>query len=129
MYILLILLICSFSWRVILAGEIDTDCNLRESLCKLQINFEESDKELNNTYKVILNNIKSDGLSSSLVDNADLHQSLVLSQKAWLNFKEVNYDAYYMLHSGGRQRNEVRMECEIEMTNQRIQYLRRAYLE
>lgn len=124
---LLFLLIISFSWGV-LAEEIDTRCYLPESLCRLQLNFEASDKDLNDVYRLIINKIKSGGLSSSLVDKTDLKQSLVVSQRAWLRFKELNCDAYYTLHSGGRQRNEARMECEIEMTNQRIQYLKLTYL-
>ena len=124
---LLFLLIISFSWGV-LAEEIDTRCYLPESLCELQLKFEESDKDLNEVYGVIINKIKSGGLSSSLVDKTDLKQSLVVSQRAWLRFKGLNCDAYYTLHSGGKQRNEARMECEIEMTNQRIQYLKLTYL-
>jgi len=123
---LLILLLSCFSWAT-LANEADTACHLPESLCELQTSFESSDKALNDVYKLIMKNIKSDLLADSLVEKSELKQSLIISQRAWLTFKASNCDAYYTLHSGGMQRNEARMECEIEMTKQRTQYLKETY--
>nr|WP_227739159.1 lysozyme inhibitor LprI family protein [Vibrio azureus] len=100
------------------------DCQLLGSLCTLQRSFEVADKELNEVYKNIMNRINSGDLSdSSLVDSAELKQSLLSSQRSWLQFKKSNCDAFYVLQSGGSQRNEARLECEIEMTKERTNYL------
>nr|WP_285892419.1 lysozyme inhibitor LprI family protein [Vibrio intestinalis] len=97
-------------------------------LCELEATFVSADKELNDVYKHIMNRINSGELSDgTLVDSAELKQSLLSSQRSWLKFKESNCDAFYVLNSGGRQRNESRMECEIEMTKERTKYLRRWY--
>jgi len=103
-------------------------CLLPASLCKLQIEFESADKELNSVYKSIINSIKSGELSdSSLVAPDQLKQSLIVSQRSWLKFKEKNCDAFYILHSGGTGRNAARLECEISMTKSRTQYLENSY--
>ncbi|MEL4204987.1 hypothetical protein C9E85_16090 [Plesiomonas shigelloides] len=124
-FLILILYSSSFS----LSAESNVkDCQLLGSLCELQSNFEKADKELNDVYKDIMNRINSGELSDrALVDSAELKQSLLSSQRTWLQFTKSNCDAFYVLHSGGSQRNEARMECEIEMTKERTNYLRSWY--
>lgn len=122
-----ILLISSISWSVF-ANEVDDLCHFPNSICELQVRFKKTDNALDNVYKLVMSNIKSAVLSDYLVEKTELQRTLVASQSAWLNFKKLNCDAFYALHSGGRQRNEARLECEIEMTNRRIQYLKEIYL-
>ncbi|WP_444930837.1 lysozyme inhibitor LprI family protein [Microbulbifer sp. SSSA002] len=110
------------------AEKAKADCDLPESLCKLQAQFEVADKALNNTYRQIITGIDAGGLSASLVDKTVLKNSLIKSQRSWIKFKSANCDAFYTLHSGGRQRNEAQLECEIEMTKSRTQYLNKTYL-
>lgn len=122
-----ILLFCIIPCLVF-AGEIDKRCQLPAALCQLQIDFESADAELNNVYKKIMSTIKSGELSTrTLVDALELKSSLIISQRSWLEFKKKNCDAFYLLHSGGAGRNEARMECEIEMTKARTEYLRNTY--
>ncbi|QOU33228.1 DUF1311 domain-containing protein (plasmid) [Vibrio coralliilyticus] len=110
------------------ADELGPDCSLPESLCQLEKEFEASDAELNRVYKDIMHRIKVGELPKrALVDASDLKQSLTISQRSWLKFKEKNCDAFYVLNSGGMQRNEARLECEIEMANDRTQYLKMWY--
>ncbi|EOY4911337.1 lysozyme inhibitor LprI family protein [Vibrio alginolyticus] len=72
------------------------------SLCELQANFELADKELNDVYKNIMNRINSGELfDRTLVDSVELKQSLLSSQRSWLQFKKSNCDAFYVLQSGG----------------------------
>ncbi|WP_108945507.1 lysozyme inhibitor LprI family protein [Shewanella halifaxensis] len=124
---LLVLLLSFTSFQLFAQGD-DEDCQFSESLCGLQASFAAADKELNDVYKSINNRIKSGELSeSTLVDAAELKQSLLNSQRSWLKFKESNCDAFYVLQSGGSQRNEARMECEIEMTKARTNYLKSWY--
>jgi len=119
---LLILSVQSF------ADEFGTDCHLPESLCQLEKELASSDAELNRVYKDIMHRIKVGELPKrALVDASDLKQSLTISQRSWLKFKEKNCDAFYVLNSGGMQRNEARLECEIEMTNDRTNYLKMWY--
>jgi uncharacterized protein YecT (DUF1311 family) len=122
-----ILLVSGFSCLVS-AEEIDQRCELPVSLCKLQLNYESADADLNRVYKKIMNNIDSGELSaSSLVDASELKTGLIASQRRWLDFKKANCDAFYTLNSRGSGRNEARMECEIEMTKARTEYLRSTY--
>ena len=94
------------------ADEFGTSCSLPESLCQLEKQFESSDAELNRVYKDIINRIKVGELTKrALVDASDLKQSLTISQRSWLKFKEKNCDAFYVLNSSGKQRNEDRLEC------------------
>lgn len=124
-FLVLILYCSSFSLSAESNAE---DCLLLGSLCALQTSFESADKELNDVYKNIMNRIKSGELSDrTLVDSDELKQSLLSSQRSWLQFKKSNCDAFYVLQSGGSQRNEARMECEIEMTKERTNYLRSWY--
>ena len=119
----LILILCCSSFSLSAESSVE-DCQLFGSLCELQANFELADKELNDVYKNIMNRINSGELSDrTLVDSAELKQSLLSSQRSWLQFKKSNCDAFYVLQSGGSQRNEGRMECEIEMTKERTNYL------
>lgn len=123
-----LVLLLSFTSFQLFAQGVDEECQFSESLCGLQASFAAADKELNDVYKSINNRIKSGELSeSTLVDAAELKQSLLSSQRSWLKFKESNCDAFYVLQSGGSQRNEARMECEIEMTKARINYLKSWY--
>lgn len=110
------------------AEDFDERCGLPVSLCKLQIELESSDAKLNRIYKDIMSRINTGELPDrTLVDASELKQSLIVSQRGWLKFKDKNCDAFYVLQSGGRQRNEARLECEIEMTNARIKYLVKWY--
>lgn len=111
-----------------LAGEADGRCNLPASLCALQEKFEKASGELSTLCGTILYRINADAFSEYYVDKRVLQQSFELSQSAWVEFRESNCSAFYALHSGGRQRNEARLECEIEMTNGRIRYLKQVYL-
>ncbi|MDR8522447.1 lysozyme inhibitor LprI family protein [Shewanella fidelis] len=123
-----LVLLLSFTSFQLFAQGVDEECQFSESLCGLQASFAAADKELNDVYKSINNRIKSGELSeSTLVDAAELKQSLLSSQRSWLKFKESNCDAFYVLQSGGSQRNEARMECEIEMTKARTNYLKSWY--
>ncbi|WP_260260201.1 lysozyme inhibitor LprI family protein [Vibrio intestinalis] len=123
----LVLILCCSSFSLSAENNAE-DCMLFGYLCELEATFVSADKELNDVYKHIMNRINSGELSDgTLVDSAELKQSLLSSQRSWLKFKESNCDAFYVLNSGGRQRNESRMECEIEMTKERTKYLRRWY--
>ena len=127
MHRFLVLILCCSSFQIFAESK-GEHCQLLGSLCALQTSFESADKELNDVYKSIISRIKSGDLSDRmLVDSAELKQSLLSSQRSWLKFKKSNCDAFYVLHSGGSQRNEARMECEIEMTKERINYLRSWY--
>ncbi|MBO0150208.1 DUF1311 domain-containing protein [Vibrio sp. Vb2424] len=119
----LVLILCCSSFSLSAESNVE-DCQLFGSLCELQANFELADNELNDVYKNIMNRINSGELSDrTLVDSVELKQSLLSSQRSWLQFKKSNCDAFYVLQSGGSQRNEARMECEIEMTKERTNYL------
>lgn len=110
------------------AQDIDERCGLPTFLCELQLELESSDAELNRVYKAIMSSINTGELpNAALVDASELKQSLIISQRSWLEFKKKNCDAFYILQSGGMQRNEARLECEIEMTNARIKYLTKWY--
>ena len=123
----LVLILCCSLFSLPAESSIE-DCQLLGSLCALQANFELADKELNDVYKNIMNRINSGDLPDrTLVDSAELKQSLLSSQRSWLQFKKSNSAAFYVLQSGGSQRNEARMECEIEMTKERTNYLRSWY--
>lgn len=124
---LLVLILCCSSFSLSAESNAE-DCLLFGSLCELQVAFESADQELNDVYKNIMSRINSGDLSDgTLVDSGELKQSLLSSQRSWLKFKESNCDAFYVLNSGGKQRNEARMECEIEMTKERTNYLRSWY--
>lgn len=125
---MIILLLIVFSGSALASNDIDERCNLPESLCKLQLNFEASDKALNDVYKTIIKKIKTDGYADALVDKTELKTSLVNSQRAWLKFKKQNCDAVFTLNSGGTGRDWYRMECEIKMTDDRTHYLQNTYL-
>ncbi len=72
--------------------------------------------------------IESGKLSErSLVKAVDLKKSLIVSQRSWIDFRDKNCEAFYTLNSGGTGRNEAQMECEIEMTKARTEYLKHTY--
>lgn len=110
------------------AEQIDESCYLPADLCELQSQLDVAEHELTIVYNEIISRINADELPAiTLVAAQDLKQSLMLSQQAWLNFKIANCDAFYTLNSGGSQRNEARMECEIAMVEARAIYLKQAY--
>lgn len=104
------------------------ECLTTDNLCQLQYDYKHSDRILNETYQLIINNIEADKFSDFLVNKDELKNSLVKSQRAWLKFLEANCQAFYVLSSGGAQRNEAQLECLTSMTNERIRYLKDTYL-
>jgi uncharacterized protein YecT (DUF1311 family) len=106
----------------------DTSCDLGLELCQLEESYEKSDTELNITYKNILNTINSGGFDHYMVSRESIKASLVKSQKRWINFRDSNCEAYYSLMSGGTSRNADKMQCLIQMTQERSIYLKKTYL-
>lgn len=71
------------------AQDIDERCGLPASLCELQLELESSDAELNRVYKAIMSSINTGELpDAALVDANELKQSLIISQRSWLEFKK-----------------------------------------
>ncbi|MFQ2190227.1 lysozyme inhibitor LprI family protein [Aeromonas jandaei] len=103
-------------------------CNLPSAMCKQEADLLAADKELNKTYQSILQKNASGGFDDSYVSKGEIRKTLIQSQRAWLLFWDENCKAYYTLNSGGAQRNEAKMECQIYMLQERIQYLKKVYL-
>lgn len=103
-------------------------CNLPSAMCKLEADLLTADKELNKTYQSILQKDASGGFDDSYVSKGEIKKTLIQSQRAWLLFWDENCKAYYTLNSGGAQRNEAKMECQINMLQERTQYLKKVYL-
>ena len=110
-----------------MAFDIDPRCNLPEQLCETQLRFEASDQELNEVYQRIMNHINSDYFSAYMVDKKEIKDSLIKSERAWLGFLKQNCNAVRVLNSGGSGKNEAEMECLINMTKQRIDFLKTTY--
>ncbi|WP_068717521.1 lysozyme inhibitor LprI family protein [Vibrio tritonius] len=110
-----------------MAFDIDPRCNLPEQLCELQLKFEASDQELNDVYQHIMSHIESDYFAASMVDKKEIKDSLIKSERAWLAFLKQNCNAVRVLNSGGSGKNEAETECLIDMTNQRIHFLKETY--
>ena len=103
-------------------------CNLPSAICKLEADLLAANKELNKTYQSILQKNASGGFDDSYVSKGEIRKTLILSQRAWLLFLDENCKAYYTLNSGGAQRNEAKMECQVDMLQERTQYLKKVYL-
>ncbi|WP_425357235.1 lysozyme inhibitor LprI family protein [Vibrio tritonius] len=56
-----------------------------------------------------------------------MKDSLIKSGRAWLAFLKQNCNAVRVLNSGGSGKNEAETECLIDMTNQRIHFLKETY--
>lgn len=102
-------------------------CELPEELCSALTDYELADSDLNNTYRQIMQKIAADEFKDYRVAKADIKDSLVKGQRAWLKYRDANCEAYYTLFSGGTSRNVDRTQCLTEMTNTRIQLLRQLY--
>lgn len=105
-----------------------TDCEFTKAMCVAQSNYERADTELNKTYQLIVQKIKSNEFEDYLVSKKRIRKSLLRSQRAWLKYRDANCEAYYTLFSGGTSRNIDRLVCLSEMTTTRSQQLRELYL-
>jgi len=105
-----------------------TDCKFTKAMCVAQSDYERVDAELNKTYQLVVQKIKSDEFSDYLVSKQSIQQSLLRSQRAWLKYRDANCAAVYTLFSGGTSRNADRLSCLTEMTTTRSQKLRELYL-
>ncbi|MDP2714374.1 lysozyme inhibitor LprI family protein [Rheinheimera sp.] len=103
-------------------------CELPEALCSALTEYELADSELNNTYRRIMQKIAADEFEGYRVAKADIKDSLVKGQRAWLKYRDANCEAYYTLFSGGTSRNVDRTQCLTEMTNTRVLLLKKVYL-
>ena len=74
-----------------------------------------------------MNHIDSDYFASYMVDKKEIKNSLINSERAWLTFLKQNCEAVSVLNSGGSGKNEAEMECFIDMTNQRISFLKETF--
>ena len=85
------------------------------SACRLFNEFEEADQELNSLYRVVLASYKEKGANEQ-------RARLISAQRAWVQFKEASckFEQEYV----GGAWNINQKECLLNMTKERIEYLR-----
>lgn len=115
----MLLFIISFD---IVAEGMDPDCQFTEEQCAAETRFENLDEKLSCVYEKLIDKIESDGFKSHHVSNEEIKQSFVQSQEIWFEFREAHCDVVYTL-AGGSVRGLNGLECLIDMTVQRIEYL------
>jgi len=86
-----------------------------------------ADVELNAVYAQARRQLRSpaDGGACSWCGNAE--QQLVLAQRAWVELRDHDCDAVYLLNSDGSARNGAQMRCLTTLTRDRIRQLRDFY--
>ena len=102
---------------------------LPEPLGNLQIEYEKTEKKLMKVYNKIMFKIGKASFENFQVPPAIIQESLKKSQQIWMKYLKENCKAYYLLHSGGTSRNREEMICLIEMTKERIDFLKETYLK
>jgi uncharacterized protein YecT (DUF1311 family) len=105
----------------------DTDRSLGVELCQPEENYQKADTELSITYKNILDNMNDGKFDDYRVSRESTKTSLIKSQKRWISFRDANCEAYYTLMSGGTSRNTDKIQCLIQMTQERNIYLKKTY--
>lgn len=86
-----------------------------------------ADVELNAVYAQARRQLRTPdkGGSCSYCGNAE--QQLVLAQRAWVELRDHDCDAVYLLNSDGSARNGAQMRCLTTLTRDRIRQLRDFY--
>ena len=81
------------------------------------------DRELNDAYQSLLKSLEPAGKGDA-VDYAATRKLLQQAQRAWVQFRDNDCKAKYMLNAGGTSRDIVSLGCQIEHTEQRTKQLR-----
>lgn len=85
--------------------------------------FEQSDNNLNDTYKKLLSKINT-AYSSHEKLKSEYVNKVKLSQRAWISFREKNCEAFSFQIEPGTQAHETSLNlCKSKMTQERIKDL------
>jgi uncharacterized protein YecT (DUF1311 family) len=90
-----------------------------------QIELKKLDKELTQTYKMVL--AKFDKISkepTNIADKSKLKQSLIDAQRLWVKFRDADCNTTYTLWSDGTIRGQMYLGCMKSKTEQRIKELK-----
>jgi uncharacterized protein YecT (DUF1311 family) len=85
--------------------------------------LERKDRELNATYQALLKSLELPGKGDA-VDYASARQLLQQAQRDWVQFRDNDCKAKYMLNAGGTVRDIAALGCQIEHTEQRTKQLK-----
>lgn len=119
------LFIVAFVSSTMSAAWAASSCENDPTLNTLQINeclsakYKTTDGKLNQVYKQILNEFGKRSKDGEASANA-ARQSLIATQKAWLQFRDGECGARYAYFLEGTIRNSTALECKIDLTSSRI---------
>ncbi|VTU29680.1 hypothetical protein H4CHR_02454 [Variovorax sp. PBS-H4] len=85
--------------------------------------LERKDRELNAAYQTLLKSLEPADKADA-IDYAGARRLLQQAQRAWVQFRDNDCRAKYMLKAGGTVRDIVALGCQIEHTEQRTKQLR-----
>ncbi|VTU24952.1 hypothetical protein H6CHR_02296 [Variovorax sp. PBL-H6] len=85
--------------------------------------LERKDRELNTAYQALLKSLDPTDKADA-IDYAGARRLLQQAQRAWIQFRDNDCKAKYMLNAGGTVRDIAALSCQIEHTEQRTKQLR-----
>lgn len=86
-----------------------------------------ADVELNAVYAQARKQLRTPAKGGSCSYCGNAEQQLVLAQRAWVELRDHDCDAVYLLNSDGSARNGAQMRCLTTLTRDRIRQLRDFY--
>ncbi|WP_409079692.1 lysozyme inhibitor LprI family protein [Pseudomonas sp. SG20056] len=125
MYRLLAAGLLAFSIEAYAEPEKNIDCTNAFSTQDIEqcasISLENTEKELNLTYKKLVNSLSQ---PNTEYDNyTEYRRHLLTAQRAWIKFREADCAAQYEMHRSGTIRNSIYLACKEERAKQRIKEL------
>lgn len=85
--------------------------------------LERKDRELNTAYQALLKSLEPAGKPDA-IDYANARKLLEQAQRDWVQFRDNDCKAKYMLNAGGTVRDIAALGCQIEHTEQRTKQLK-----
>jgi uncharacterized protein YecT (DUF1311 family) len=84
--------------------------------------FERADQELNIVYQQLL--LRMSKPAEQYLDYPTLRSKFVDAQRKWIDFRDAECDAWYVVNEAGTGRNDDLMECLVDRTKNRTQQLK-----
>lgn len=94
----------------------------------VQIKFETVDQLLNKTYDIVIKELQAGPATADQVQllvNSEIRKTLVESQRQWIKFRDAQCDVESTLVGTGTSAAAVGGQCLIDLTRERIRFLRR----
>ncbi|MEJ5375724.1 MAG: lysozyme inhibitor LprI family protein [bacterium] len=106
-------------------GALGSDCdgNTLEILECLEKKYKELDSKLNHLYRRILDQLGPSAKQTSQDRKANVRDLFVKAQKAWISFRDEECRARYSYFSEGSMGKLELMECQVELTKERLRIL------